>query len=277
MPAALDTGAENLIEIPVASTSLSKLPNLLYPLLLITILLPTYRYVLKDYHAFLALGPGGTPKTFAGYLRVTYLSLFTISNPFRPPPLAEAVTPEEGYLRQLPPRRSPRPTVDGIAPHRQTNQECTTDLHHLLRDAFEKFAAAFPSLIRTGNSCFEKHGLALFLSDGTQSICPETAHTDCSHLNQTCKDTGEICHLHAVVSSPAHQSYSGKLGFRVLWESPFRYEGVPQDPVPIKKPRSVAHIYLCPEAPHREIVPFTIILKYLPLTTFGTLRTQACT
>lgn len=200
MAAALDDDARNCIDILITPTSPSKLSYLLYPGLLITVLLPAYRFVLKDYHAFLALGPGGTPKTFLGYLRVSYLRLFTISDPFQPPSLADPVFPLKGYLSHLSNRSGPRPVVAGIAPHRQLNQKCTTELHHAIRDRLHKIAAAFPSLIRTGSSCFEKHGLALFLSACTQSAPPHTPHRGVSHLNPTCKDTGEICHLHPIVS-----------------------------------------------------------------------------
>lgn len=216
MAAALDHGAENYIDILITPTSPFKLNYLLYPGLLITILLPAYRFVLKDYYAFLALGPGGTPMTFLGYLRVSYLRLFTISDPFQPPSLAESVCPKQGYLPQLSLRSGPRPTVAGIAPHRQLNQKCTTELHHVLRDRLYKLAAAFPSLIRTGSSCFEKHGLALFLSARTQSVPPDSAHPGFSHLNPTCQDTGEICHLHPIVSCLRRQSSNGRLVHRVL-------------------------------------------------------------
>ncbi len=205
MAAIIDHGADNLIDIIIPPASPSKLSYLLYPGLLITIIiLPAYRLVLKDYQAFLALGPGGTPQTFLGYLRVSYLRLFTISDPLRPPSLAETVSPLKGYLRQLPQRSGPRPLVGGIAPHRQLNQKCTAGLHHVLRDGLHKLAAAFPSLVREGSSCFEQHGLALFLSACAQSASPDTAHPGFSHLNPTCQDTGEICHLHAIVSCPSH-------------------------------------------------------------------------
>lgn len=216
MAAVPDHGAVNLIHILITPTSLSKLSYLLYPGLLITILLPAYRFVLKDYHAFLALGPGGTPKTFPGYLRVSYLRLFTISDPFRPPSLVDPVFPTSGYLRQLPQRSSPRPTVAGIAPHRQLNQKCTAELHHALREGLHKLAAASPSLVRKGSSCFEKHGLALFLLPGTKSAPPDTAHPGYSHLNPTCQDTGEICHLHPIVSCPDPQISNRRLVRRVF-------------------------------------------------------------
>lgn len=215
MAAALGHGAENSIDILITPTSSSKLSYLLYPGLLITILLPAYRFVLKDYYAFLALGPGGTPMTFLGYLRVSYLRLFAISDPFQPPSLADSVFPTKGYLSHLSRRSGPRPTVAGIAPQRQLNQKCTTELHHVLRDRLQKVAAAFPSLIQTGSSCFEKHGLALFLSACAQSAPPDTPHPGFSHLNPTCQDTGEICHLHPSVSCSDRQS-SNKLLIHIV-------------------------------------------------------------
>ena len=178
-----------------------KLSYLLYPGLLITMLLPAYRFILNDYHAFLALGPGGTPSTFAGYLRVSYLRLFALRDPFQPPSLAQAMYPDCGYLRNLPKRAGPRPEVAGIAPQRQLNQKCSPSLHRAIRQAYHTLAASFPSLIQTGNSCFEKHGIALFLSTCLKSVIDETGPLPVgSHLNPTCKDTGEICHLHASVS-----------------------------------------------------------------------------
>lgn len=200
MAAVLDHDANNFANI-LTTPATSKLSYLLYPSILITILLPAYRLILKDYHAFLALGPGGTPSTFAGYLRVSYLRLFAIRDPFQPPSLAQAMYPDSGYLHTLRKRSGPRPIVAGIAPQRQLNQKCSPDLHHALRQALHMLAAGFPSLLRKGNSCFEKHGLALFLSACTQYAPPDAqAHPAASHLNPTCQDTGEICHLHSTVS-----------------------------------------------------------------------------
>ena len=185
----------------ILATPASKLGHLFYPTILISILLPAYRFILKDYHAFLALGPGGTPSTFAGYLRVTYLRLFTIKDPFQPPSLALPTSPQGSYLSRLPQRSGPRPVTAGIAPHRQLDQKCSPNLHQALRKAFHNLAVGYPSLLREGNSCFEKHGLALFLSPCAQSVSQSaTAHPAPSHLNPTCQDTGEICHLHASVS-----------------------------------------------------------------------------
>lgn len=201
MAAVLDYGTNEYSNSNILITqSFPKLAYLLYSSILLSLLFPAYRIILKDYSAFLALGPGGTPSTFVGYLRVTYLRLFTLRDPFQPPSLAQPMYPQWGYLRNLLRRSGPRPAVAGIAPHRQLNQKPGPRLHHALRAAFHDLAAGFPSLIRKGNSCFEKHGLALFLSACAHEQPTDAPHPAASHLNPTCQDTGEICHLHATVS-----------------------------------------------------------------------------
>ena len=184
----------------LTTSSSPKFGYLLWPSILISVLLPACRFIIKDYHAFLALGPGGTPSTFLGYLRVTYLRLFTLRDPFQPPSLALPTCPQWGYLRSLPHRSGARPVTAGIAPHRQLNQKCGPKLHHALRMALHNLAARFPTLVRKGNSCFEKHGLALFLSACVHEHPLDTRDPAPAHLNPTCQDTGEICHLHASVS-----------------------------------------------------------------------------
>lgn len=161
-------------------------------LIVLTLILGVWR----DYQKFLALGPGGTPSTFAGYLRVSYLRLYALSDPFQPPTLAFACLPDKGYLHDLAKRSAPRPQTQGIAPHRQTNQRCNAQLHQTIRNALHFLADANPASLKKGNSCFEKNGLALFLSP-SKSCSGRRG----SHLNPTCADTGEICHLHPSVRS----------------------------------------------------------------------------
>lgn len=177
--------------------------NLAY-LLCSTFVLCLILIVRQDYHNFLALGPGGTPSTFTGYLRVCYLRLFTLDDPLSPPLPRMEEHPADGFLLRLPPRQYPRPSVAGIAPHRQINQKPPARIYHRLRIALYKLVGDNSKLLRTGNSCFEKHGLGLFLCLCPQ--CPdaechtELLHTGPVHLNATCSDTGEICHLHPSVS-----------------------------------------------------------------------------
>jgi len=159
------------------------------------VLIQAYRYIHEDYHAFLSLGPGGTPSTFQGYLRISWLRLYAHKNPFLPPVLTPEILPSCGYLLRLPRRPGSRPRVAGIAPHRQTDQRPPRALSEGMVGALHLLADANPAWIRTGVSSFEKHGLALFL---TSTVALQ--HLSASHLNETCRDTGEICHLHPTVS-----------------------------------------------------------------------------
>lgn len=167
---------------------------LLYSTLLLSLVLPTYRLIHRDYHRFLALGPGGTPSTFPGYLRITYLRLFALRNPFIPPPLLPNLRPASPYLFTLPHRAGPRPHVAGIAPQRQTNQKSSPDMHHAMRHALHGLAATHPTRLRTGVSCFEKNGLAL-------NFAPARTSTHQQALNPTCGSSGEACHIHATDGS----------------------------------------------------------------------------
>lgn len=173
-------------------------------LLAILAMLSVCLLVHRDYRSFLALGPGGTPSNFFGYLRICYLRLFILKDPLSPPPSMESDHPAKGFLLRLPKRLHPRPSVAGIAPHRQTNQKPPKHIYHLLRIALYGLVSDNSKLLRSGNSCFEKHGLALFLC-----LCPQCPDADChaellhtglTHLNATCSNTGEICHLHPSVS-----------------------------------------------------------------------------
>lgn len=158
-------------------------------------LIQAYRFIDKDYHAFLSLGPGGTPSTFQGYLRISWLRLHAHKNPFLPPALTPQILPSAGYLLRLPRRVGLRPRVAGIAPHRQTDQIPPRALSEGMVGALHILAGAYPTWIRTGVSCFEEHGLALFL---TATVALQRFGAE--HLNETCRNTGEICHLHSTVS-----------------------------------------------------------------------------
>ena len=203
--AAIDDGSNHFTHLLSSQSSSTNVNSLLYLTVLLALLVPTYRYVNNDYQKFLDLGPGGTPSTFSGYLRVTYLRVFfALQDPFQPPSLADAVYPANSYLQHLPQRSAPRPHTEGIAPHRQTNQWAPAPLHSALRNALCSLVNAHPTLLRKGVSCFEKHGLAIFLSATTSSSEHGRDHDPQSfnHLNPTCRNTGEITHLHESVCQP---------------------------------------------------------------------------
>lgn len=91
-------------------------------LLAITLLIPAARFLYLDYCRYLALGPGGTPPTIAGYFRVKLLGLFALRNPYEPPKVPMYISQKKGCLSSLPLREGRRPSTLGIAPHRQTSQ-----------------------------------------------------------------------------------------------------------------------------------------------------------
>jgi hypothetical protein len=147
------------------------------------ILAPVPWIIHNDYANFINLGPGGTPSTFLGYLKITYLRLFALSDPYSPATLPANICPATGYYQQtnswLPQRTGPRPTIAGIAPQRQLNQPGCITMYQMLRTSIENLAIRDPDTFQTGSSCFEKKGLALFSRNP---------------INATCR--GEICHVH---------------------------------------------------------------------------------
>ncbi|KAF9879986.1 hypothetical protein CkaCkLH20_02797 [Colletotrichum karsti] len=156
---------------------------------ILIILAPVLLLVRNDYQNFLGLGPGGTPATFQGYVRIAWLRLWALRDPFTAPEPNPDVLPERGILVQqlgddlglsrLPYRPGPRPLVAGIAPQRQLDQHGTEPHYHALRRTLERLAAEKPARFGTARSCLEKHGLGLF-----------ARHP----VNVTCN--GEVCHVH---------------------------------------------------------------------------------
>lgn len=159
--------------------------QLLQPSLTCTLLAlaPLPFIIYNDYDNFLNLGPGGTPSTFFGYLKITYLRLFALSDPYTPATFSEKIYPATGYYERahswLPERMGPRPKIAGIAPQRQLDQTGCAQMYRMLRTSLENLAVRHPDSFRIGTSCFEKKGLALFARDP---------------INPTCR--GEICHVH---------------------------------------------------------------------------------
>ncbi|KAK4147731.1 uncharacterized protein C8A04DRAFT_24280 [Dichotomopilus funicola] len=145
------------------------------------ILVPTSLLIRNDYLNFLKLGPGGTPPTPVGYARLTFYRLFTLRDPFVPPPVDPAQKPAAGILgADLPYRPGPRPAVAGLAPQRQLNQHGSTGAYDRLRGAIEALAVRDPKRFVTATSCLEKHGFALF-SRHPVNVC----------------GNGEVCHIHS--------------------------------------------------------------------------------
>lgn len=144
-------------------------------------LVPIILLVHNDYQNFLNLGPGGTPSTFGGYLRITWFRLWCLRDPFVAPKPDLSRLPTSGILgrHNLPYRAGPLPVVAGIAPQRQLDQHGSRLCYRALRRSMAKLAGRHPDKFGTETSCLEKHGLALFARHPLQTNCQ-----------------GEICHVH---------------------------------------------------------------------------------
>ena len=60
----------------IATPATSTVHRLLLYAVVVALLIRFCHFVYNDYHAFLALGPGGTPSTFPGYVRVSWVRVF---------------------------------------------------------------------------------------------------------------------------------------------------------------------------------------------------------
>jgi len=150
-------------------------------LLATTLFIPLSGAIYLDYQHFLSLGPGGTPQTIAGYLRLKLLSLFTLRDPHTPPPIPYGLVTKTGHLSShtLPKRAGlTLPKTAGIAPHRQLTQKSTPEVYRLLCAAISQLASQCPDL-ELKTSCFEKYSTGLFAADPQRRTCG-----------------GEICHAH---------------------------------------------------------------------------------
>ncbi|KAH3979845.1 hypothetical protein HBI62_044400 [Parastagonospora nodorum] len=149
----------------------------------LTLLLPPLLalYIHNDYKAFLSLGPGGTPATPLGYLKIKLLSLVCLRDPLRPMPIPAHFRPQTGYFTStaLPTRKGPRPQVRGIAPQRQKTQESPAAVYTQLVERLSALAADPRNKLVERTSCFEKNSSGLFAS---------------VPITRTCG--GEICHAH---------------------------------------------------------------------------------
>jgi hypothetical protein len=149
----------------------------------LTLLLPPLLafYVHYDYKAFLSLGPGGTPATPLGYLKIKLLSLVCLRDPLQPMAIPPHFRPQQGYFNDtsLPNRKGERPLVQGIAPQRQQTEKSTPEIYKTLVARLNKLASDPRNRLKEQTSCFEKNSSGLFTS---------------IPITRTCG--GEICHAH---------------------------------------------------------------------------------
>jgi hypothetical protein len=138
-------------------------------------------HIHRDYKHFLSLGPGGTPSTPLGYLKIKLLSLLCLRDVHAPMPIPPHFRPQTGYLApsSLPKRTGTRPLIQGVAPQRQQSQKSDAAVYECLVKGFKELAGDKRNKLREATSCFEKHSSGLFTS---------------VPITRTCG--GEICHAH---------------------------------------------------------------------------------
>ncbi|KAF9696265.1 hypothetical protein EKO04_005977 [Ascochyta lentis] len=158
--------------------------HILIAVVVLTLPVLTAFYIYHDYKAFLSLGPGGTPSTPFGYLKIKTLGLFSLRDPLRPLPIPPHFRPQKGYLDFLPIRSGARPMVQGIAPQRQQTQKSDEKMYGRLVEGMRYYAQDPANMLLERTSCFEKNSSGLFAS---------------VPITRTCG--GEICHAHPLDGS----------------------------------------------------------------------------
>lgn len=139
-------------------------------------------YIHYDYKAFISLGPGGTPSTPLGYLKIKLLSLVCLRDPLRPISIPPHFRPQKGYFTDtntLSPRKGERPLVQGIAPQRQQTHKSNAATYKKLITCLQALTQDPNNRLVERTSCFEKHSSGLFTNIPLTRICD-----------------GEICHAH---------------------------------------------------------------------------------
>lgn len=143
-------------------------------------------WVYRDYQKWLALGPGGLPYDFGGWLQTTQMRLRKI-DPLDTSLLADLPgAPEDAQcLADLPAREGPRPEI-GVhpVPHRQLNQLPGQAMKEQIEALFDLVVARESQRVEYQLSYFEKRNRAVTLLD--QTAGPVDALL--SH--------GEIAHVH---------------------------------------------------------------------------------
>jgi hypothetical protein len=157
------------------------LTTITIPTIVLAFLANACSAIIHDYRLFLSLGPGGTPSCVTGYLRIKFLGLFALRDPLTPVAVPAHFKQQTGRLSKLPRRAGERPTVRGIAPHRQTNQKASSDVFAHLSKEIRALSNRHPDRLVQKTSCLEKHGPGLFV-------------VNAQHLTPHCN--GEVCHAH---------------------------------------------------------------------------------
>ncbi|MDX2033463.1 MAG: DUF5519 family protein [Blastocatellia bacterium] len=142
-------------------------------------------WVWRDYHSWLALGPGGVPYNLRGWAQVTWMRLWK-KDPLDPRSFSDRIGRDGdiAVLSNLPPRAGARPTIDPHpVPHRQKDQFGDEHTRKNLTELFDAMIAGHSQLLHYRKSVFELRNDAIFLREPDKGA-PNT------------KALGEIGHIH---------------------------------------------------------------------------------
>ena len=187
-----------------------------------------------DYRKWLALGPGGIPHNFAGWIKVTALRLQ------KREPLGTAVyakyaadSDNVAILTSIMNRVGERPKIAPYPiPHRQLTEHGGIDQRLLLKELFDSYIESHSTQVVYQKSFFERRHDAIFLRD------PDRGH---SHARGT---HGEIAHLHPgdgsmhMIFSPRDAKTIIEAGWGERHPLAGRYPGMPDTYLMIYSPRN---------------------------------------
>ena len=146
----------------------------------------TVAWAALDFRAWHALGTGGLPPTWRGWLRTTWLRM-RAADPFATEPLLSRIggPDDTARLGDLPRRQGSRPRVGPHpVPHRQLNGHSPDKILEQLRTAFDLRVKRDEARLCYALSHFEKHTAAVTL----RPACRHSADARLAH--------GEIAHIH---------------------------------------------------------------------------------
>lgn len=153
--------------------------------------IPLLAFIIPSYRAFLAIGPGGLPYNFLGYMMQALVLPIAHRNPSDPNILraasADHASARKTYLSSpLPRRQGSPPTIPGFAaPQRQTSQKRDEAFLNHLNAYLAGVAASRPEELAIKGSGLELPTYpAVWVAEG---CVPE-------HLQRATK--GEIAHVH---------------------------------------------------------------------------------
>ncbi|GJC95959.1 hypothetical protein CH63R_02095 [Colletotrichum higginsianum IMI 349063] len=182
---------------PSQTLSLAVQPLLRRPVLtalLTSLSASVFAWAVRDYRAYIALGPGGVPHNFAGWLLVT-LAI----RPFALSKTAATWTgdfPAEGAhedVKQVPQRRGDRAELGGIVPHRQLSQHAPVRMREYIQNLFANAVTQNRTLLESKLSLYERNNPALFVSAPVLASSPAVPAA-----SRTAR--GEIGHYHGDLS-----------------------------------------------------------------------------